>query len=110
LAVTFVELSAVWVGVVVYVRVAGRSLRRAVAPRALLGVAYAAAVVALPRPTMADAHWLGFSIAPTALVGLPSLWTPATPADRRLRAAATGLVTLTLAAVAYLLAYTVVGA
>jgi hypothetical protein len=109
LAITFVELATVWIGTVVYVRVAGQSLRRAVAPRAVVGVGYVAAVVLLPRPTMVDAHWLGFSIAPLALVGLPSLRESSRPAaDRRLRALATGLATITVAAVAYLVGYLLV--
>ncbi|MEZ3145305.1 metal-dependent hydrolase [Halobaculum sp. MBLA0143] len=109
LAITFVELTTVWVGLAVYTHVAGRSLRRAVAPRAVVGVGYAAAVVLLPRPTMVDAHWLGFTIAPMALVGLPALRAQTTPVDRRLRALVTGVATLTLAAAAYLLAYTLGG-
>lgn len=110
LAITFVELATVWIGTVVYTRVAGQSLRRAVAPRAAVGVGYVVGVILLPRPTMADAHWLGFSIAPLALVGVPSLRaSEAAPSDRRLRALATGLVTITLAAVAYLVGYLLVG-
>lgn len=99
-----------WIGTVVYTRVVGQSLRRAVAPRAAVGVGYVVTVILLPRPTMADAHWLGFSIAPLALVGVPSLRvSEAAPSDRRLRALATGLVTITLAAVAYLVGYLLVG-
>jgi hypothetical protein len=110
LGITFVELATVWIGTAVYARVVDRSLRRAVAPRAVVGVGYVAAVVLLPRPTMADAHWLGFSIAPLALVGVPSLRaSERTPADRRLRALVTGIATLTLAAVAYLVGYLLAG-
>ena len=110
LAITFVEVATVWLGAAVYARVADRSLRRAVAPRAAVGVGYVAAVVSLPRPTMVDAHWLGFSIAPLALVGLPSLrGSGRSSADRRLRTLATGLATITVAAVAYLVGYLLVG-
>ena len=126
LGVLFVELAAVWAGVVVFSRLygvgvgrAGR-LRNAIDPRAGVGVAYAPAAVILPRPTIVDAHVLGATIVPFAAavgvwagsVAVRGGTADAPDADalgRRVGPASVGVVTgvaaLTLAAVAYTVAY-----
>ncbi|SFR51312.1 metal-dependent hydrolase [Halogeometricum limi] len=116
LAVLFVEVATVWAGLLTYLRLSGRRLGDAFAGRAVLGVGYAPAVFVLPRPTMVDAHVLGFTAVPLAVgVGVTAYgWRDgAEPAfdarrERVLRGVVTGLATLTVAAGAYLLAYLVV--
>ncbi|MFD1598743.1 metal-dependent hydrolase [Halobellus rarus] len=133
LAILFVELATVWLGIAVASRVgAGEfvgidqglsGLRDVIGIRSAAGVAYGAAVFVLPRPTITDAHLLGFTIVPLAVaVGLwagrsndrpPSAPGPSSPAPLgvgRRRAGATigaltGLTALTLAALAYLVVY-----
>lgn len=74
LGVLAVELLAVWIGVAVFTRVAGDRightvrLRDALDRRAAAGLAYAPAAVALPQPTIVDAHVLGATIVPLAAV------------------------------------------
>ena len=125
LAVLFVELATVWAGVFVLSQLSlsrfGR-LREALDRRALLGVGYAAAAFVLPRPTVVDAHVLGFTIVPLATaVGLwvgrslltePGTYTsPNRPRDRcsiadaAYRGSVSGLATLTVAATAYTVVY-----
>ena len=130
LGILFVEVATVWAGVAVFSRVTadllGRArLRGAVDARAALGVGYAPAAFLLPRPTIADAHVLGFTIVPLAVVvalwagrsaraRLPRADAEATgTADRPALARAdvayvvvvVGLTTLTLAGAAYGAAY-----
>ena len=127
LGVLFVELAAVWAGLAVLSRVArgqisGGRLRDVIDPRAGVGVAYAPAVIVLPRPTIADAHILGATIIPfTALLGVWSGYA----SFRRDRAndcdgaetrrtehifagVVTGVAALALAALAYTVVYIVI--
>ena len=132
LAVLFVELTAVWLGVGVASRLTmsgfagvgdgSGELRSVVDTRSAAGVAYGAAVFVLPRPTIADAHLLGFTIVPLAIA--VGVWTGRSNGRRMTPTAArslgakrrhgvgtafvTGLTTLTLAAVAYFLVYLLV--
>ena len=126
LAVLFVELAAVWLGVVVAFRLTAgdfartdgnlSGLRGAIDVRSMTGVAYGAAVFVLPRPTVVDAHVLGFTIVPLAVV--VGLWTGYSNARRgtsddpsgghRTGVAVGGLsalTALTVAAVVYLVVY-----
>ena len=106
LGVTAAELAAIWVGVVAASRVRGRSLRELVAPVALAGVGFPVVMALLPRPTMVDAHWLGFPLVPFALVGLvPVLEGGRSDPDWPLRAIVTGLATLSIATATYALSY-----
>ncbi|MFC7071390.1 hypothetical protein ACFQL9_17230, partial [Halobaculum lipolyticum] len=111
LGVLFVEVAAVWLALWTYARLTGRRLRDSVSPAATLGLAFAVAAVALPRPTMASAHLLGFTAVPLAVVlGVSTLRRRRDAGSRGevlLRAAATGTAALALAAGAYLLAYSV---
>ncbi|WP_435183171.1 metal-dependent hydrolase [Halobellus sp. EA9] len=121
LGVLFVEVAAVWAAVAVYARLASpggspTALRDAVDPRAGLGLVYAPAAVVLPRPTIADAHVLGFTIVPLALLVGGWIWlsgrgddgirSSARPdGDPRFVAIVGALTALTVAAAGYLVAY-----
>ena len=107
LGVLFVEAATVWAGLLVALRLTGRRLRDAFAGRAVVGVGYAPAAVLLPRPTMVDAHVLGFTVVPLAVVvGATAAWRGDGPrSERAVRGVATGLATLTVAGGAYLLVY-----
>ncbi|MDS0299833.1 metal-dependent hydrolase [Halogeometricum sp. S1BR25-6] len=107
LGVLFVEVAAVWAGFLVCLRLTGRRLREAFAGRAVVGVGYAPAAFLLPQPTMVDAHVLGFTVVPLAVVvgATAAGWGTGTRADRAVRGLATGLATLTVAGGAYLLVY-----
>ncbi|MDS0294086.1 metal-dependent hydrolase [Halogeometricum luteum] len=107
LGVLFVEAATVWAGFLVFLRLTDRRLRDAFAGWAVLGVGYAPAAFLLPRPTMVDAHVLGFTVVPLAVVvgATAAEWGTGSRADRAVRGLATGLATLTVAAGAYLLAY-----
>ncbi|MGM0397547.1 MAG: metal-dependent hydrolase [Halobacteriota archaeon] len=104
--IAFVELVTVWAGVAAFASATGVSLRRAVDPLAALGLGYPLLMVFVPRPTMVDAHWLGFTLAPFGIVGtLTLLGRHHRRRDRLLRALVTGLATVTLAAGSYSFAY-----
>lgn len=109
LGVLFVEAATAWAGFLVYLRLTDRRLRDAFAGRAVVGVGYAPAAFLLPRPTMVDAHVLGFTVVPLAVVvGATAAARGSIPtarSERAVRGLATGLATLTVAAAAYLLAY-----
>ncbi|ADQ66195.1 membrane-bound metal-dependent hydrolase (duf457) [Halogeometricum borinquense DSM 11551] len=107
LNILFVEVATVWAGLFTYLRLTGHRLRDAFAGRAVVGVGYAAAAFVLPRPTMVDAHYLGFTVVPLAVVvGATAFGRGATSRRMRaVRALTIGLATLTIAAVAYLVAY-----
>lgn len=111
LGVTAAELGAVWIGVLTASRVRGRAVRALVDRMALVGVGFPLVMALLPRPTMAAAHWLGFPLAPVALVGLkPVLDGGRADPDWPLRAIATGLAALSIATGAYAVAYGLLGA
>jgi hypothetical protein len=133
LGILCVEVATVWAGLAVFSRVTadrlgGVRLRGAVDARAVFGLGYAPAAFFLPRPTIADAHVLGFTIVPLAAV--VALWVGQSARARSQRADAeatgladrsalarvdaayvavvAGLTTLTLAALAYGAAYLLV--
>jgi hypothetical protein len=107
LGVLFAEVTAVWAGLLTYLRLTDRRLGDAFAGRAVVGVGYASAAFVLPRPTMVDAHYLGFTVVPLAVVvGATAFEGGDGPrTDRAVRGLATGLATLTVAGVAYLVTY-----
>lgn len=105
LAVSFVELGAVWVGVIAFASANRTPIRRLVSPWAALGVLYPLVMAFLPRPTMADAHWLGFTLVPFGLVGVLGVLGQHRRREAVARAGVTALVTVTIAALAYLFAY-----
>jgi len=103
LAAFFVELAVIWLALVVFLRLRDRRLRTVVRPRAALGVGYAAAVLAVPAPTVEVASPFVLSVLAVGLVGVPLTRRP-----RPLPAVATGLTAVTLAALAYATVYAVV--
>lgn len=109
LAISFVELGTIWAGVLALANATRTPIRPLLSPWAGLGLAYPLLMVFLPRPTMTDAHWLGFTLVPFGLVGLLGFlgvfgrsWRRSTSVAS---AAGTALGTVTVAALAYLLAY-----
>ena len=123
LAIFAVELTTIWLAVTTYARLTERSTWAHVDARAVAGVAYAIAVVAIPAPTLHLSYPFVFSVLAVGLVGITPRSTPSLP--RRPRAAAvisnplarlrgvwfasvvTGLAAVTLAAAAYTVAYLV---
>ncbi|MDZ7849759.1 MAG: metal-dependent hydrolase [Halodesulfurarchaeum sp.] len=102
LGIALAELAAIWVGVIALSRVHGRRIGEVVDRWAAIGLVYPLVMLFVPQPTMADAHWLGFTLVPFGIVGLaPLLESGRTDPDWLLRSVATGLATLTVAAVAY---------
>ncbi|MFW5918742.1 MAG: metal-dependent hydrolase [Halanaeroarchaeum sp.] len=102
LAIALVEVCTVWAGVLAYASVSRRSVRRALDPRALVGLAYPLPMAFVPTPTMVDAHWLGVTLVPTGAIGL--LARPpagATTRERAFHVLVTGLATISLASLAY---------
>jgi membrane-bound metal-dependent hydrolase YbcI (DUF457 family) len=109
----FVELAAIWFGVAVLVSILGSDLRSTVRPRAALGVGYAAAVFAVPAPTLELASPFVFSVLAVGVVGVPlRVRTADRPGTGRrvLAAVVTALTAVTLAGLAYAAAYIAVAA
>lgn len=107
--VALVELGAIWAGVLAFASVQRLQVRRLISSWAGLGLLYPIVMVAVPRPTMADAHLLGFTLVPFGLVGvLGVVGRDPRRSATAFRAAGTALATVTIATVAYLLAYGVV--
>ncbi len=105
------EMATVWLAVVVYARLRDRSLQEYVHPRAALGAGYAGAVVLVPPPTLAVSYQFVFGVlalgAVVTLVGLPTVDLRSVRSRESLFV--TGLATVTVAWLAYLLAYVSVG-
>lgn len=102
LGVALAELGAVWAGVFALSRVRGRRVGGLVDRWAAIGLGYPILMLAVPQPTMVAAHWLGFTLVPFGIVGLrPLLEGGRSDPDVPLRSVATGLATLTVAALAY---------
>lgn len=102
----FVELTTIWLALAVFAHLRGRRLRNRVSPRAALGLAYAGAVFAIPAPTVEVASPFVFSVLAVGLVGVPLR--PSRAPDRVWRAVSTALAAVTLAALAYSVAYVLV--
>lgn len=97
-----VELAAIWLGAFAFAQLRGVRLRSHLKPRATLGAAYATAVLFLPAPTIDGSYHFVFSVIAVGMVG-------AVPFRRRLpgglTALTTGLAGITVAGVAYTIAY-----
>jgi membrane-bound metal-dependent hydrolase YbcI (DUF457 family) len=109
LAAMGLELLTAWLAVAVYLHLDGRRLRDHVSGRATLGAGYAGAVAVLPAPTLETSYPFVFSV-----IGLGLLVSLAAVRDgpRRERphhGVVTGLTAVTLAALAYAVAYAVAG-
>jgi hypothetical protein len=110
LAVFGVELATIWLAGVVYLRVTDQRLFAHVDTRAAVGVAYAIAAVTMPAPTMAVSYHFVFSILAVGVVGvaphlLPSRSVLSADWSDALTWVLTGLAAVTVAALAYTLAY-----
>ena len=118
LGILFVEVATVWAGLAVAVRLwpfgsswaAPLRLRDVLGLPAAAGLAYVPAAIVLPRPTIVDAHILGFTIVPlAAVVGLWVSYHGVTDGAGTSRAILAGLVNglaaLTLSAGASLFVY-----
>jgi len=102
LAAFGIELSIVWLALAVYFRLTDRRLRDHVDYRAVPGVGYAGAAVAIPSPTVDVAYQFVFSVLAVGVLGLSP---PPRDRVRSWRGATTGLAAVTLAAIAYAGAY-----
>ncbi|EMA44148.1 metal-dependent hydrolase [Halococcus saccharolyticus] len=113
----WLELATLWLALVVYTTLTDRRVREAIHGRAALGVAYAAAVLAVPAPTLASSYEFVFSVLAVGIVGPVPLVRRQWRAWRRthrpageyggIAAALTGLTAITLASVGYAIAYAV---
>lgn len=101
-----VELAAVWVGVLAALALADHRLMDHLNGRAAAGTAYAAAVLVLPPPTLDVSYHFVFSVVAVGVVAavpIPSRRSVSVPTP--FNALVTGLTAVTLAGVAYTVAY-----
>ncbi|WP_302080077.1 metal-dependent hydrolase [Salinibaculum rarum] len=103
----FVELAVIWAALLTVARLRGWQLLPSVRPRAALGVGYAAAVFAIPAPTLQVSWPFVFSVLGVGLVAVPVGLRE--QVGNRWYTAVTGLTAVTLAGFAYAVAYLLVG-
>jgi membrane-bound metal-dependent hydrolase YbcI (DUF457 family) len=103
LAAFAIELGVIWLAVWTYARASGFSLVEYVNPRATLGVGYAAAALLLPAPTLEQSAVFVFSVLAIGVVGAPVR--PFRNGTDSREVFLTGLSAVTVAALAYALAY-----
>jgi membrane-bound metal-dependent hydrolase YbcI (DUF457 family) len=101
-----VELATVWLALAAYFQVSGKRPTAHVDRRAVLGVAYAGAALALPAPTLEVSYHFVFSVLAVGFVGVAP---PSLDRFRTWRAGVTALAAISLAAVAYAAVYLAVG-
>lgn len=116
LAAFGVELATVWAAVAVAGAATGLRPRTAVSPRATLGAGYAASILLIPAPTLDLSYPFVFSVLGVGLVGaLPRVRLvgaaggPTVEPPGWLPALLTGLSAITVAWLAYTVAYVIVG-
>lgn len=107
-----VELTAIWLGVAVFLQLYRVPSRVALAPRATLGAGYAAGVLVLPAPTLEVSYPFVFTVLAVGLLGLtPRFRLKSDPGRPRIElpngtvAAVTGLSAVTVAWAAYSVTY-----
>ncbi|WP_123537043.1 metal-dependent hydrolase [Halosimplex salinum] len=100
------ELATVWLALAAYFWISGDRPHAHVDRRAVLGVAYAGAALALPAPTLDVSYHFVFSVLAVGFVGATP---PPLARIRTWRTAVTGLTAVSLAAVAYAMVYLLVG-
>lgn len=111
----FLELGTIWLALFVYCRFGDHSLPDRVSRIAGVGVAYAGAAVLMPVPTLEVSYHFVFPLVAIGLVAAaPAFRTwhgdePPMRRERLLAAAVNGATAVTLAAVAYVVAYLVSG-
>lgn len=116
-----VELLALWAGLAVLVRLSGTSVGGLVDGRASVGAAYAGAALVLTPPTMAVSYHFVLSVLAAGLAGAVPVparvrnrglrrgrWTGSSD-HSRLSGVATGLAAITVAVLAYTVAYLLLG-
>jgi len=96
------ELATVWLAVAAYFLISGERPHAHVDRRAVLGVAYAGAALALPAPTLDVSYHFVFSVLAVGFVGVAP---PPLERIRTWRAAVTALTAVSLATVAYAAVY-----
>ncbi|HET7323214.1 MAG TPA: metal-dependent hydrolase [Halococcus sp.] len=109
----WLELSTIWLAAVVYCWLTDRRLRTHIHGRAAAGLAYAAAALAVPAPTLASSYQFVFSVLAVGVVGPAPFVRHGRKAyrvrridsERMLTAALTGLAAVTLASLAYSVVY-----
>jgi hypothetical protein len=115
LAAFGVELATVWAAVAVVCLATGLRPTAAVGPRATLGAGYAASVLLIPAPTLDLSYPFVFSVLGVGLLGvLPRVRLvrsrrPTVEPPDWLTAALTGLSAITVAWLAYAVAYVAIG-
>jgi membrane-bound metal-dependent hydrolase YbcI (DUF457 family) len=97
------ELGVVWLAILTYARTRDIALVEYVNPRATLGVGYAAAALLLPAPTLEQSAVFVFSVLAIGAVGAPVR--PFRNGVEPREVVVTGLSAVTVAAIAYALAY-----
>lgn len=102
----FVELATIWLALFVVARIQERHIVLRTSPRATLGVGYAAAVFAIPAPTLDVAFPFVASVLAVGLLALP-IRVRSRP-DGWFTIATTALTAVTVAALAYTSAYLIV--
>jgi len=103
LAAFAIELATVWLAVSTYVHLRGDTLTELVRPRAALGIGYAATVLFLPAPTLERSAHFVFSVLALGVIGAPVR--PFSDGVDWLETVVTGLAAVTIAALAYAMAY-----
>jgi len=116
LAAFGVELATVWAAVAVGCLATGLRPTTAVSPRASLGAGYAASVLLIPAPTLDLSYPFVFSVLGVGLLGvLPRIRlvggfrSPTVEPRNWLGAGLTGLSAITVAWLAYAVAYVIIG-
>lgn len=104
------ELATVWLALAAYLLLREQPLRAHIHSRAVLGAGYAAAVLALPPPTLAVSYHFVFSVlAVGVVIGPADLSVPNLRCMRSRRSVLlTGLAAVTVAWLSYTVAYVVV--
>ncbi|MBP1987781.1 metal-dependent hydrolase [Halolamina salifodinae] len=103
-----VELVAIWAGLLVAVYLLERSVRAAIDLRAVVGVGYALAALAIPAPTLEFSYPFVLSVLAVGMVGaVPRFRLLDARIERpgAVGAALTGLAAVTVAGIAYAAAY-----
>lgn len=103
LAAFAIELATVWLAVWTYAHLRGYVLTELVRPRAALGLGYAAAVLFMPAPTLEQSAHFVFSVLALGVVGAPTR--PFSDGVDWLETVVTGLAAVSIAALAYAMAY-----
>lgn len=103
-----VELAAIWAGLLVGMWLLERPVRAAIDLRAVTGIGYATAALAIPAPTLDFSYPFVFSVLSVGMIGAtPRLSLPSMEMQRpdTVGATLTGLAAVTVAGIGYAIAY-----